>query len=162
MKRTRLATAVLALIAVPALALSLSAASSQASSTAQASPKPGTRPVVIDCLGKGNVEPATFVLTCADGNSYLTRLHWTTWNSEVATATGTLMENDCVPYCAAGHFHSYPAVIVLWEPEQYAAVRRFTEMTQILPGARPFAYNRHGKKVPAQRVGTGPLRAPKI
>lgn len=158
MKRTRLATAALALIAVPALALSLSAASSQASPATRTSSKP----VVVDCLGKGKVEPGTFILTCADGNAYLSRLHWTTWNSEMATATGTLAENDCVPYCAAGHFHSYPALVVLWGPQRYGAVRRFTEITQILPGARPLAYTGHGKKVPAQRVGTGPLRAPEI
>jgi hypothetical protein len=158
MKRTRLATAVLALIAVPALALSLSAASSQASPTTRISPKP----VVVDCLSKGKVEPGTFILTCADGNAYLSRLHWTTWNSEMATATGTLVENDCVPYCAAGHFHSYPALVMLWEPERYGSVQRFTEITEILPGGRPSVYNSHGKKLPAPRVQTGPLWAPKI
>ena len=27
---------------------------------------------------------------------------------------GTFWENDCTPYCAAGHFHYYPSLEVLW------------------------------------------------
>jgi hypothetical protein len=173
MKRTRLASAALAILAVPALALSLSAASSHATiakseakpaskpATNPAAQQPAPEPVVVDCLSKGQVEPPTFVLTCADGNSYLTGLHWTTWNSEMAAATGTLVQNDCIPYCAVGHFHRYPALVVLWSPGPYGSVQRFTELTEILPGSRPLVYNGHGW-VPAQRVETSQLWAPRI
>jgi hypothetical protein len=190
MKRTRLASAALAVLAVPALALSLSAASSQAKTVpSQATivkPEPATRPglatrrepatgqpepVVVDCLGKGQVEPGSFILACADYNSYLTKLHWNSWTPEMASATGTLVQNDCDPYCAIGHFHSYPALVVLWAPQPYgpqhsgpahdSTVQRFTELTEILPGARPLVYNGHGW-VPAQRVETSQLWAPRI
>ena len=35
-------------------------------------------------------------------------LRWRGWNRNVATARGTAYANDCIPYCAAGHFIAYP------------------------------------------------------
>ena len=32
---------------------------------------------------------------------------WSSWGTRRATATGVAEANDCVPYCAAGHFHIY-------------------------------------------------------
>ena len=57
---------------------------------------------------------AAYTLACADFNDYLTGLAWKSWGPRLASATGTEHVNDCVPYCAAGHFHSYPVNVVLW------------------------------------------------
>ncbi|HMI27195.1 MAG TPA: hypothetical protein VK594_22155, partial [Streptosporangiaceae bacterium] len=61
-----------------------------------------------------HVRPGRYTLACADGNDYLSGLAWTSWGPRLASATGTEHVNDCVPYCAAGHFHSYPVNVVLW------------------------------------------------
>lgn len=65
-----------------------------------------------DCLGKPRVRPAEVVLACADANFGVRKLRWTGWGSAFAAATGVAYANDCTPYCAAGHMHTYRAVIV--------------------------------------------------
>jgi hypothetical protein len=111
MKRRRLASAVAAAIAVPALGLGLNGAASARTIS------PGfyaKQIVVLDCQGHPHVRPGHYTLACADGNDYLSGLAWTSWGPRLASATGTEHVNDCVPYCAAGHFHSYPVNVVLW------------------------------------------------
>jgi hypothetical protein len=138
MKRGRITLAVVAAIAASVLGLTLSSASS-----ASAKPRAGARPVVINCLGKPQAEPSSIVLACADGNSALSGLSWTSWTPKLGSASGTLMENDCIPYCAAGHFHRYPALVVLWGTAPYQHGQRYTEITVIFPAARPLVYNGH-------------------
>ncbi|HSN03053.1 MAG TPA: hypothetical protein VLS91_06175 [Acidimicrobiales bacterium] len=50
--------------------------------------------------------PTSIIISCADANSLLERLHWSSWGGATALATGRFVWNDCNPYCAAGHFHS--------------------------------------------------------
>ena len=66
-------------------------------------------PVVPTCVTRA-AAPKTWTLACADGNFYLTGLHWKNWGDAAATATGVAHANDCNPYCAAGHFHTYRIV----------------------------------------------------
>ena len=75
---------------------------------------PRSRVVVFDCLGKPQIQPKSFVLTCADDNSYLTGLSWSSWNAGSAIGKGTWHINDCVPSCAQGHFLTYPVDITFW------------------------------------------------
>ena len=71
------------------------------------------RPVgVPDCLGKPKVRPTAIVFACGDGKFGATGLSWTGWGERFTAAVGRVYANDCTPYCAAGHFHSYRAVIV--------------------------------------------------
>jgi hypothetical protein len=134
------------------------------SSPAQAAPArttPAVAPVVVfDCPGQhAMVRPKDFVLACADGNSAVEQLSWSAWAPGLASAKGTLVQNDCVPYCAAGHFHRYPALVVLWGSKavghgEYA----FTRLTMILTGARPGYYDAvHHKWVYAPVTQTFPL-----
>ena len=120
------------LAAVPALAIALTGGAAMA---ATASPAPSaaktaaeiaravrepdagpvhSRVVVLDCLGKPQVRPTSFVLTCADDNSYLTGLAWSSWNAGSALGTGKWHLNDCVPNCARGHFLTYPVDVTFW------------------------------------------------
>ena len=158
MRRTRLISAILGVIAVPVLALSLIGASSPPAQPRQAPARPN---VIVTCLGKQQVRPATVVLACADYNSLIQKISWTSWTRTLASGTGTLVQNDCIPYCAAGHFHSYPVLVMLWANQPYGAAQRYTEITEILPGARPSVFNGHNW-VPAKRVETSQLWAPKI
>jgi hypothetical protein len=103
-----------------------------------------TAPVAFNC-GHAQIRPRDFILTCADGNSYLTKLTWSTWTSPFPTATGTQMINDCVPYCADGTFHKYPVDVIFWRREtlpHHPGMRYFTRVTVLYPAARPPAFYR--------------------
>ncbi|MBV9451419.1 MAG: hypothetical protein JO345_36585 [Streptosporangiaceae bacterium] len=161
MRPRRIVPGILATAAAAALGLTITAASSASASTV--TPKQPAAPkqniVVLNCLGKPQVEPKSFVLTCADGNSYLTGLSWTSWTPKLASATGALIQNDCRPTCVGGHFHRYPVLAVLWGPVRYAHAQRYNELTLIFPGARPLFYNGH-QWVPGPQTITSPLWGP--
>src|SRR4051812_7134050 len=86
-------------------ALAVAAVAAPATSSSGASVRTGA--AVVDCTGKPQVRPGDFVLACGDGNNVLTSLRWSQWQPRAAVADGRDMVNDCRPYCAAGHFHSY-------------------------------------------------------
>jgi len=97
------------------------ASSSSASSVVPGAPAP-SRPVaastvLFDCLDHAEVEPADYILTCADANSVLARLVWTSWTARQAVATGVHELNDCTPDCAAGTFRNYPVVVTFWRSQ---------------------------------------------
>jgi hypothetical protein len=138
------------LAAVPALAIALTGGAAVA---ATASPAPAAaksaaeiarairepvagaahpRVVVFTCLGKPQVRPGSFVLTCADDNSYLTGLSWSRWTAGSAAGTGTWHINDCAPDCAHGHFLTYPVEVTLWRSRpvtSHPGERSFTRIT---------------------------------
>jgi hypothetical protein len=146
MKRRRLTSAIVAAISVPALGLGLgptlgSAASARTISARQYSESS----VVINCQGRAQVRPGSLTLACADGNDYLSGLTWTSWAPGLASAIGMQIENDCVPYCAAGHFHRYAVDAVFWGSVAAGPGRqRYTKVTLLYPGARPWYYGRQG------------------
>lgn len=73
---------------------------------------------VIPCTGVGGPQfkPKTFLLACADANSYVAHIKWTSWTVNGARGLGTLEENDCTPNCVSGQFSSSPTTIVLSQP----------------------------------------------
>jgi len=161
MKRRRLPLVIAAIFAL-ALGLGVSGAASAAPAASAASAAPAgpaaralaaqspalysETTVVINCQGHAQTRPGSFTLACADDNDYLSGLSWTSWTPKLASGYGTQHENDCIPYCAAGHFHSYPVLVVLWGT---AAVHgspgtvRYTTITLLYTGARPEVYNGH-------------------
>jgi hypothetical protein len=52
-------------------------------------------------------EPNSITLACGDGNFFVKGLRWRSWGTSGATSTGVAEANDCVPFCAAGHFLMY-------------------------------------------------------
>lgn len=97
-------------------------------------------PVVIACFRHGQVRPRRYVLACGDGNEYLAGLRWSSWTSH-AFGSGTHAFNDCVPFCARGHFHSFRVLVVLWRAEPrpgHAGERYFTRFTLIYTGKRSY------------------------
>jgi hypothetical protein len=164
--RGRLAPAVAVALALPALTACLAGAASapsgvqqntgSAAATNEALTEAAERTVIIDCLNKLQVRPGSFVLTCADGNDYLTGLTWTSWTSTQAQATGREWVNDCQPDCAQGHSHRYPVLAVFSHPAAVAnhpGEKHFSKLTLHYPGARPPQY-KNGKQVPGPKTVT--------
>jgi hypothetical protein len=150
MKRRRFSLAIGA-ASIPVLGLTLGLGLSAVTTPAQASVTHARQLyseqiVVLDCLGKAQVRPSSFILACADANDYLAHLHWTSWGPYLASAVGTQEENDCIPYCAAGHFHAYPVDVVFWGSTAVTGepgTQRYATVTMLYPGARPPVYNGH-------------------
>jgi hypothetical protein len=105
MKLPNLARLVLLIVALSLLASLALAPAGSATRTATTIGLP-------DCLGKLRVRPASVVLACADGNFSVSKLAWTGWGQAFAAGRGTGSLNDCKPYGAAGHFHSYPVILL--------------------------------------------------
>ena len=80
-------------------------------------PASARTPSVLTCSGKVVMRPTSYVLACADANTYFDSIKWTTWGKTTATATATFVQNNCEPDCAAGKFISYPATLKLSKPK---------------------------------------------
>jgi hypothetical protein len=91
-----------------------------------------------DCIHEA-VKPHRIVITCADGNFYVAGLHWSSWKRKSASATGTAHINDCVPFCAHGHFHTYPVSVRLSSAHfcADAGVTQFRRMRVTFTGRSP-------------------------
>ncbi|MDX2393657.1 MULTISPECIES: hypothetical protein [unclassified Streptomyces] len=130
-----------ALVACAAAALVAGAVPASAQITpAQITPAPDPV-VVVDCFDQAQVRPEEYLLACGDGNNRLVDLHWKTWGSNTATATGTDMVNDCRPYCAAGRFRPYPVTVTLANPERWPDhpdLDRFTTLRILYTDAAPY------------------------
>jgi hypothetical protein len=125
------------------------AATGRASSALTAS---ATAPkfVLLGCNHNAEVAPSG-ISNCGDGAVGEQGLHWTSWTSHLASGYGTYFLNDCTPTCAGGHFHTYPATVVLWGSAAvsgHPSERKYTEMTLIFTGTRPpFSQVVNGKTV---------------
>jgi len=94
--------------------------------------------VFTGCAHHPSVRPASIVFACGDGNFYATSLHWSSWHAATASARGVGHENDCKPYCAAGHFHTYPLTVRLSRPVQCIHGRtEFSRIAWTYTGAHP-------------------------
>jgi hypothetical protein len=99
--------------------------------------------VVINCQFKPQVRPSAMILTCADANDVLTGLHWVSWGTGAAFATGIERINNCTPYCAAGKFINYPVLVDLWRAEPlpgHPGVLYFSRVTRVYTANRPPLY----------------------
>jgi hypothetical protein len=147
--RRRLRAATAALCGMAAIAATACAAPGPAAAAGRPQHQPSVAapgvPAVINCAGRTQTRPGRYTLACADGNAYLTGLHWAAWRSASAFATGTDTFNVCVPSCTAGHLDSFPALAALWRPEPlpgHPGERYFTRLTIIDTG--PHSYRADG------------------
>ena len=149
--KLRTITAMTTAVAAVGFGLGLGLSSAAAAATThpavtvkQAATARTPRYVVLDCNFKPVVAPPAFIITCADAGIGVRDLHWTSWTPKLASGSGTFWENDCTPYCAAGHFRYYPSLEVLWGSatvKGHPADRRYTELTVIFTGkTRPPVY----------------------
>ena len=127
-------------------------ASAKGGTTAPA-PARATAPrsvVVVNCLGRPQTRPSSFVLTCADANDVLVHLHWVSWGSDAAFATGVEQINNCTPNCAEGKFINYPVLVNLWRPQPlpgHPGVRYFSRVTRVYTANRPPLYFCNGTRI---------------
>jgi hypothetical protein len=143
MRRYTLRTAV-ALCSAALLGAAVTAASAAPPAT-QAVRQQARPPVLVDCFWHPEVRPTDFVLACGDGNSRLTSMNWTKWDSDSATAKGLNLVNDCKPYCAAGRFHTYRVDVRLDHPrpwKRHPHVQQYTRISLVYADSRPEGFAR--------------------
>jgi hypothetical protein len=146
MKLLRLGASVTSVLAPVVLGAGLAGAAYAATSHPSAArPAASERTVVFDCPGAPapEVKPSSYTVFCADGGVSYDKISWTSWTSQLASGTATLSVNTCTPDCAAGHFRSYPALLMLWDPtavKGHQGEQAYTRMTVILPAARPSGF----------------------
>jgi len=92
-----------------------------------------------NCQGKPEVKPTDVVFACADAGFSATKLHWSSWGSASATATGLASVNDCSPNCVSGHWHTYP-IILKASGKQIcpSGERAYVRVTYAFIGKSPF------------------------
>ena len=83
------------------------------------------------------VRPASMIVACGDGNFYLAGDHWTSWGRATATGNATAHQNDCTPYCAAGHFHKYVVAMTLSKPRACKGRTVFVHLAWRFVGTKP-------------------------
>jgi hypothetical protein len=109
-----------------------------------------------DCLGKPRTEPRQVVLACADAGFGFKGLTWFGWGGKRAVALGTAYANDCKPDCAAGHFHTYPAVLIVSGSQRCPdGSRAYRTVTYAFIGRSPFPANAPGTRNPHQTMRCG-------
>jgi hypothetical protein len=72
----------------------------------------------VGCPGEqpARTGPSEVVLSCADGNAYVSGITWSSWTATSAQGTGTLNLNNCIPDCAGGTFGKSATAVTLSSP----------------------------------------------
>jgi hypothetical protein len=86
------------------------------------------------CISAPVVKPTRIVIACGDGNLQATHIAYLSYGTSSAAATATMEANDCVPNCAEGHFHPYPAKLAFSNVQ----AGRFTRVVVTYTAAVPF------------------------
>ncbi|WP_298210900.1 hypothetical protein [Ferrimicrobium sp.] len=68
---------------------------------------------VLTCKDTTVVEPKSFVISCADGNTMLTKTRWIRWGRDGAAGTTDFAINLCNPSCFASRMSFFPGSMVL-------------------------------------------------
>lgn len=136
----------LAATAAAALGAGLAQAPAHASATRAAS---APEYVVLTCGGKAVTRPVAWTPYCADYGVNLSGMHWTSWNSHLASGYGTVAEDDNYPDHASGRIYTVPARVTLWGSApvtSHPGEDTYTRMTLIFTGQRPAVYKKvHGR-----------------
>jgi len=152
MKRVAVPIAVLIAVLLSVVATDCASAPTRATDTAltqHSAPIFSKQTVVVNCSFKQQTRPSDFILTCADAGDVLAHLHWVSWGSTAAFATGIEQINNCTTNCAAGRFINYPVLVNLWRPEPlrgHPGTFYFTRATRVYTNNRPPLYFCNGKK----------------
>jgi hypothetical protein len=91
---------------------------------------------------KASIRPKTVTLTCADANTLVSGLTWSTFGGPTAKAKGTFQINKCEPNCAAGKFSKYPVkVTVSGTRKCQGNMRIYSKLTLQFTGKPPAKAN---------------------
>jgi hypothetical protein len=119
------------------------AVASPASATTE--PSKPERVLVTRALGEDKLyyRPHFFLLS-GDGTFGVSKVHWTSYGGPVAEATGKGFANDCIPYCAAGHFYKPQAKLRLSKIVQCKGQPVYARLRYELAGKLPKNFPRRG------------------
>jgi hypothetical protein len=94
---------------------------------------------ITDCNTAAS-RPKLLTLTCADANTVLKGLRWSSFGGRSAQASGTFVMNTCEPNCAAGKDVSYPVIAKASEPRTCKkGIRVYNKLTLTFTGRAPKA-----------------------
>jgi hypothetical protein len=83
-------------------------------------------------------KPTSIVVTCADANTVVRNITWSSYTDKSAAGTGTANVNACDPTCAAGRFQEFPAKVGLSGPTECGKdTTQFERLVLTYTGARP-------------------------
>jgi hypothetical protein len=117
-----------------------------AAGPALAAAAPAHQLTIVNCTGHTVVAPRDYVLACGDGNTALTRLHWSHWGRPTATATATEELNLCVPDCVDGKLTRFPVTVVAERIREH----RYQEVVVTAGRTRPRGVHRVERWYPIQ------------
>jgi hypothetical protein len=121
-----------------------SATSTQSVATSSTTVVVSTLPRVysVGCPGEhpATTRPSELLLSCADGNAYVSGITWSSWTSAAAQGSGMLSQNNCTPDCAGGSFVKYPTSVTLGSPMQTKTQGLvFATVTWTIPQGSPMS-----------------------
>ena len=94
---------------------------------------------ITNCV-KASVRPKALTLTCGDGNTVLTSLHWSSFGGSVARASATFETNTCNPNCAQGKVVRYPVTAKATDPRACKkGLRVYNKLSLVFTGRAPSA-----------------------
>jgi hypothetical protein len=134
MLRPLIALAAAAAVAVPVVAAPAGAADND------------LRVYVSNCV-KQVYKPKTITLACADANSTITKIKYSSYGAKRAAGTGTAVINTCDPSCVAGKNVKYPVKVALSRVTQCGDSFQFRTVKVTFTGTVPKGY----KKVYTQK-----------
>lgn len=85
-----------------------------------------------------------FFLLSGDGTFGVSKVRWQSYGEPVATATGRGFANDCIPYCAAGHFLHPRATLRLSKVVECQGKSVYARLRYALSGRLPEGFPRRG------------------
>ncbi len=151
-----IAVSAAALVAVSAPFAAHAATSHEATAaTAAAAATAAPSVAVYDCVNKPQVRPGTFYQFC-DGSAYFTKLHWSTWNTSTAAATGVQYVDNCEPNCAAGKWSHQDVDLIFWRSlpvKGHPGERGYSQMTVLYPGRAVGNHNTYTQAPPGAFPG---------
>jgi hypothetical protein len=97
---------------------------------------------ITNCV-KASTRPKMLTLTCGDGNTVLSGLHWASFGGTSAHASGTFEMNTCMPNCAQGKVVRYPVSVKAGDMRRCrAGLRVYNKLTLRFTGRSPSAVSR--------------------
>jgi hypothetical protein len=114
-----------AALVIAALAIPASAASSKK---------------ITNC-NKAASKPKSITLTCADANTALNKISWSSFGGSTAKGKGTLVVDLCEPNCASGKNASYPASVVATGSKKCKGATVYGKLTLTFTGSKKPASN---------------------
>jgi hypothetical protein len=115
----------------------------------------GRLPVAYECQGShhGETRPRDVLIDCLSENVVVKTPDWSYWTAVSArSADATLLVNACRPDCAAGHYRTYPAVLIFYRVRREHGTGYYTRMQLQYRHDGPRKYTYHWGTYPKASI----------